>query len=205
MGLRERKKRDTRRALEHAAIDLALERGLDNVTVEDIAAAANVSTRTFFNYFASKDDALVGDGPPRPTEEARETFTAGGPTGDLIDDLTVFLTSFADEDPETYREVVADIRRRKHLMERHSQLVPRVMGTFVALERYVTETVAIRLGDDPEDLRPQIVALAGITVMRFTMRRLDPELTMAEMRGQFGDAFGVLRAALCPPDGSEKG
>jgi AcrR family transcriptional regulator len=68
-GLRERKKTDTRRALSDAAMRLVLERGMDNVTREDIAALAGVSARTFSNYFATKYDALVY----RPTERLRRS------------------------------------------------------------------------------------------------------------------------------------
>src|SRR5208282_6768919 len=57
-GLRERKKLATRRALGIAAMRLAVERGLDNVLVEDIADAAGVSARTFNNYFGSKYEAI---------------------------------------------------------------------------------------------------------------------------------------------------
>jgi AcrR family transcriptional regulator len=57
-GLRERKKLATRQALGVAAMRLAIERGLDNVLVEDIAEAAGVSARTFNNYFASKYEAI---------------------------------------------------------------------------------------------------------------------------------------------------
>ena len=57
-GLRERKKVATRHALGVAAMRLAIERGLENVLVEDIAEAAGVSTRTFNNYFASKYEAI---------------------------------------------------------------------------------------------------------------------------------------------------
>ena len=57
-GLRERKKRATRQALSLAAMRLAVERGLENVLVEDIAAAADVSPRTFNNYFGSKYEAI---------------------------------------------------------------------------------------------------------------------------------------------------
>ena len=59
LGLRERKKRDTRMALSDAALTLVFERGLDNVTREDIAARAGVSVRTFSNYFTGKYDALT--------------------------------------------------------------------------------------------------------------------------------------------------
>lgn len=58
-GLRERKKRATRKALREAALRLAEEHGPDRVRVEDIAEAAGVSPRTYNNYFASRDQAIV--------------------------------------------------------------------------------------------------------------------------------------------------
>jgi len=59
-GLRERKRRATRRAIQRAALEVARTRGLEAVTVDEIARLADVSPRTFFNYFPSKDDAVLG-------------------------------------------------------------------------------------------------------------------------------------------------
>jgi AcrR family transcriptional regulator len=72
LGLRERKKLDTRRALSDAALELAFERGLENVTREDIAARAGVSVRTFSNYFTGKYDALAY----RQIERVRRSLAA---------------------------------------------------------------------------------------------------------------------------------
>ena len=58
-GLRERKKIATRQALSTAALRLAMERGPDNVRVDDIAEAAGVSPRTYNNYFSSREQAIV--------------------------------------------------------------------------------------------------------------------------------------------------
>lgn len=59
-GLREQKKRETRRALHHAALHLVHEKGLEAVTTEQIAEEAGVSPRTFFNYFPTKEQAILG-------------------------------------------------------------------------------------------------------------------------------------------------
>lgn len=89
--MRERKKARTRRALVDAAADMCLRRGYENTTVEQISAAADVSSRTFSRYFATKDavfiavldeladeiaDELTSQSPRLPMEALRSAFVA---------------------------------------------------------------------------------------------------------------------------------
>lgn len=201
-GLRERKKHETRLALERAAVELATRDGLDSLTVDDIAAAANVSTRTFFNYFPSKDDALVGSGPPRPGPHAQKVFIDGGPSGDLINDLKIFFAAAMDDDPREVRVFLEHMHRRKQLLKREPQLWPQVMASFAAMEWFVTETVAERLGVDPEDVRPQTIAMVATGTARMAMRRAsaNPERGSSELNTLFDETFNAVRAAFSDAD-----
>src|SRR5215469_10625557 len=91
-SLRERKKRATRHALRRVAFTLAAERGWANVTVEDIAEAANVSPRTFFNYFPTKEAALFGADPEKAAA-LRERIVAAVPGTPVLEALRVVMAS----------------------------------------------------------------------------------------------------------------
>ena len=83
--MREVKRLRTERRISRCAQQLTEERGLDGFTLDDLAARAEVSRRTLFNYFPSKLDAVLGP-VPAVSDAARTAFLAGGPTGRLIDD-----------------------------------------------------------------------------------------------------------------------
>lgn len=84
-GLRERKKRETRLAISNIATKLFFERGFDSVTVDDVAAAANVSKMTVFNYFRRKEDLLFdrGDEAQQLVREALDKRGRASPVATL--------------------------------------------------------------------------------------------------------------------------
>ena len=105
--LRERKKQQRRRAIHEAAFALASERGFAHVTVGDICAAADLSERTFFNYFPSKAAATLGLPATVLPEEHERRFLEG--RGTLVDDLCELVAGIAGG-PE------GDIPRIKRLL-----------------------------------------------------------------------------------------
>ena len=90
VGLRERKRERTRRRLEEAAIGLALRDGLDKVTIDAISARADVSPRTFFNYFDSKEDAILGVLPADINDEILAAHRIRYAQSDLVEILARF-------------------------------------------------------------------------------------------------------------------
>jgi AcrR family transcriptional regulator len=96
LGLRERKKARTRRAISEAAIALFLERGYDSVSVAEIAAAAEVSKRTLFAYFPTKDDLVLHRFADHEDEPAR--VVRGRERGESpLDALHRYLLSRLDD------------------------------------------------------------------------------------------------------------
>src|SRR3979411_1852440 len=129
VGLRERKKADTRSAISRAALRLAVEHGPDAITVDDIAAAAVVSPRTVFNYFATKEEAILGFDPTRKLEVGRSVLER--PARELpLTPLRAAFVEIATGVPE-----VAEVSRaRVQLVRDHPQLHPGYVAGYAALE-----------------------------------------------------------------------
>ncbi|MDO4910442.1 MAG: TetR/AcrR family transcriptional regulator [Corynebacterium sp.] len=114
-SLRERKRQQTMRAITEEAVKLSLERGVENITVEDICQAANISKRTFFNYVDSKEAAIYGSPPTMVTEEEIEEFAAEKRDNLLHAALELFFAHVNDDGAT--QEV---IKLRKTLMQKHN-------------------------------------------------------------------------------------
>lgn len=195
-GLRERKKRERGQALRRAAIDLALEKGYHNVTVEDICERCGVSRRTFFNYYSSKEEALLGRADTVFDEEdqpAIEEFEAGGPHGRLLADLEHLLTFIVatrlskreemhqyhlmlKQDPSLLQMQMARMGNNERLFRRIIQR--RLDGTTSAAEPIATTAEAVCAVEADEEVSPRAEAVASLAMMAlkatFTrMRRLE--------------------------------
>ena len=145
-GLRERKRVATRQAIQLAVLQLALDRGLEHVTIEEVSRAVDISPRTFFNYFVSKEAAIAGDSPVEVDDAEFADFIAGGPTGDLLHDLGEVMAKASDNSSES-RDILL-LRRQLHA--KYPQLFQLRMAGLRAFEDQLAEVVAQRLAhDDP--------------------------------------------------------
>jgi AcrR family transcriptional regulator len=161
-GRRERKKSQLRRALQRAALRLAEEHGYEHLTAEGIAAACDVSTRTFFNYFSSKDEALFGPVLDR-AGGLRAAFDARPASESPIESLRAACVQLAGDlvlDPGEWQT-------RRHVFAHSPQLLPKVHAAFADLESSLAETVADRLHLDPKaDPYPALLVGIAITSLR---------------------------------------
>jgi len=165
VGLRERKKEQTREALAQAVLRLAKKRGFDNITVEDIAEACDVSPRTFFRYFPSKEDALFA-----ANSAQRDSMLAA--LREQPADLPVF-----DAIEAAVRTRVREYERgRETLLRRHRIVVASPSLRTRSAERaqsweadLVAELRASGRADDLTDLELRLVVAAALAALRLAI------------------------------------
>jgi AcrR family transcriptional regulator len=179
VGRRERKKAATRQALHEAALRLAIEQGLDRVTVEAIADAADVSRRTFSNYFSSKEEALfhadlvrvrrllelVHD---RPTDE--RPWTALARAADQLH------AQSDDLDPLWLAQ--------RRLIRGHPSLAAHHIAAYGAVERDLTAEIVRRLPDGTDaPLHAQVLAATFLNALRAANQHWihHPDRSLAEL------------------------
>jgi AcrR family transcriptional regulator len=159
---RERKKKATRDALQAAALDLVETRGLASVTVEDIAERADVATRTFFNHFSSKEDAVIG-WDPDGVGEVLSALAAEPRSGDPVACLhRVLVEQFSARATEAEATL-----RRIRLVKSDPQLLSRMAAKFEEFEQGLIWAVAERTGADPAwDLAPSLTVMVALAACR---------------------------------------
>jgi AcrR family transcriptional regulator len=161
-GLRERKKLETKQALTLAAVRLAAERGLENVRVEDITDAVNVSRRTFTNYFSSKEEAIASRGAGRfaRAAEALADRPAGEPLADSLAEVCAAEHAVATR---VDREQVMPIR----MMMASPAMQGAALKVMAEAEGPLAEAIAERIGADPQrELYPHVLATAVVAAVR---------------------------------------
>ncbi|GAA2293940.1 hypothetical protein GCM10010149_47330 [Nonomuraea roseoviolacea subsp. roseoviolacea] len=201
-GLRERKKRETRRRISDMATGLFLMRGFDQVTVAEVARAADVSVNTVFNYFGTKEDlfldrqadleeiyrGIVRD--RRPGESVVDAFRR-----DFLDALDTGDWRYGfHEGAEVWGRVVAESTA---LRARTLEIERQVMACVAA-------AIAEEVDADPEDVRPELVAEQILSTTRLLSRHAlrrraageSPRETEAWLREQAGVLFGLLESGV---------
>jgi AcrR family transcriptional regulator len=192
-GLRERKKAQTRTAISKAVMLLALDRGLDAVTIDDVATAANVSVRTFHNYFGSKEEALIASW--RWQFEVHLDELRARPADEpILESLEHVLAGVAARTVDH----PLDLATQSDVLWTSTVMAHRRSVLLDEVTRMVTGVVAARTGTDAStDIYPRLVTAAAITatVTAFEFAKTcepgehDPEHFIHE-------SFALLRAGL---------
>jgi len=152
LGLRERKKLRTREAIQREATRLFLEQGYDATTIEQIAAAVEISPSTFFNYFPSKEDVVFWD----RYDPILASLITSGPPGETLSE-SVFramdqLSGAIDEERDL---LLARIR----LLLEVPDLKARAWGEMERSRDFLTGIFAAKTGRDPSDFELRVAAM----------------------------------------------
>ncbi|MDX3108175.1 TetR/AcrR family transcriptional regulator [Nonomuraea angiospora] len=167
VGLRERKKQRTRRALIEAALRLFDEKGFDETTLAEIAAEADVSTRTFFSYFASKEDVVFYDS-ARKMELAAAAL-AGRAPGESPGDVLLRIVEESLTWLTTYEELTfEDAELRIRLVLKEPTLRARAL----------------------------VMLLESQSTLARALREAYPELDPVEAAAAVGAMFGAVKLAV---------
>lgn len=183
----------THSELSHIALQLFLDRGFDETTVDDIARAAGIGRRTFFRYFASKNDLPWGDFETLLTG-MRGHLHSLPPELSLSDALrlaVIEFNRFPDAELPYHRE-------RMWLLLNVPSLVAHSTLRYAAWRQVVAAYAAERLGDDPDALQPQAIAWAclGLCLAAYEQWLVHEEANLLQL---LDEAFRLLGAALGAP------
>ncbi|MGW0235264.1 TetR/AcrR family transcriptional regulator [Streptomyces sp. NPDC002996] len=163
MGLRERKKLKTRVAIRRATYRLIGEQGYEATTIEQIAAAAEVSPSTVFRYFPTKEDIVLTDEyDPVMVSMLRARPADEPPLESLRIILTGAVAAILENEPE-------EMRMRTRLMLEVPALRARMTETMAETSQLLARPIADRAGRDPDDLEVRVFTAAVMGALRETL------------------------------------
>lgn len=175
--------RETRHALERAAIELTLEHGLDNVTIEQIAEHADVSPRTFFNYFPSKEAAVLGVTAKEANGDVLAHFPDRPSGAGVYQDLKCFMSQLFEKmvlrDDLLEKRILA-LAAAPHLAK---QQLNQIDGLLEALTQRVARLLALEAGLHVDDASEELLAEAHI-LLRICASALTYTLDTWRKRGR---------------------
>ena len=188
-GLRERKKQATEAALRAAALHLALERGPENVRVDDIAEAAGVSTRTYNNYFSSREQAIIAAITAERASRVGSAVTGRAPDVSLADAvIDAVVAQHSEPADDALMMVTASPALRACYVD-----------TVAALEDILTEAIAVR-HSELERLTAAVLSASVGAATKVALRHwLESAGTPASMPGfvvPSGSLPDIVRAAV---------
>jgi AcrR family transcriptional regulator len=198
-GLRERKKRQTRAAIAEAAIALFQAHGFDAVTVADVARAADVSEKTVFNYFATKEDLVLGHGAER-TAALIEAIRSRPPGASLVDPFRETTMDLIDR---VEREPIESIVALPRLVTGSEQLRNRLFLDWEREAATLAPVVAAEAGKPADDLVAAVVARTLAWTHRLVFRAAFTRLIAGESRRKV--AADLRRQAARAYDQLERG
>jgi AcrR family transcriptional regulator len=193
-GLRERKKERTREALEAAALDLFERKGFDHTTVDEIVDACDVSRRTFFRYFSSKEEAFAGDHEAKTALFA--SLLATRPAGEpALESVRVVILGFCRE---LGNDKQATLRRMRIAAASHDLHQLEAESYDSRLDGLVEALLARSDGpvDDDAGLQIRLVLGAAIVVMRSVCERWVADDGRGDLVELADHAFDLLIAAF---------
>jgi AcrR family transcriptional regulator len=195
-GLRERKRRKTRETIIKVALELFVERGYEETTIAEIADAAEISPRTIFAYFPSKEDILFYD-MPEALERLAQVLRDRPKGATALDALRDFIAGTLSPTSEEEHNVAL---RRRTIIAANETLRRNERARFAPFEQLMAEAIAKDRHAGPDDIRPRMIAAAlatGLSAIRDHDRVTSPELASPEqVMAVIDDMMGFLRSGL---------
>jgi AcrR family transcriptional regulator len=198
LGLRDRKRVETRLRIETAAVDIVMAEGLDGATVDMISERAEISPRTFFNYFESKEDAILGIQELSEVQRAIASGVASAETDDLV--AAIVSTMF---------QIFGPMAKQTHLKAQRMLLVkenPRLLSRQVHQFTQLNSTMAAAVVDfltkrettlprDPEHVA-EIAVATCVASVRIAVKEWIADGASADIDTMYLRAMGLTRETL---------